>query len=193
MELDSTPQFFASQDDFRKWLEANHDKAIELVVGFYKVGSGKPSMTWSQSVDQAICFGWIDGIRKSIDSESYLIRFTPRNPKSIWSAVNIKKVEELTRQGLMRPAGLAAFNKRDEKKSGIYSYERDHPVLAEEFETLFKANAKAWEYFQSMPVSYRRPSTLWVMSAKQETTRLKRLNELIRDSEAGRKIKPLSY
>lgn len=193
MELDIAPQFFATQDDFRKWLEEHHDKATELVVGFYKVGTGKPSMTWSQSVDQAICFGWIDGIRKSIDHESYLIRFTPRNPKSIWSAVNIKKVEELTRQGLMTPAGLAAFNKRDEKKSAIYSYERDNYALSEAFEALFKANARAWEYFQSMPASYRRPSILWVMSAKQETTRVKRLNELIRDSEAGRKIKPLSY
>lgn len=193
MELDTAPQFFATQDDFRKWLEEHHDKATELVVGFYKVGTGKPSMTWSQSVDQAICFGWIDGIRKSIDHESYLIRFTPRNPKSIWSAVNIKKVEELTRQGLMTPTGLAAFNKRDEKKSAIYSYERDNYALSEAFEALFKANARAWEYFQSMPASYRRPSILWVMSAKQETTRVKRLNELIRDSEAGRKIKPLSY
>src|SRR6187549_365301 len=118
-----TPTFFANQSDFRKWLQKNHTKETELLVGFYKVGSGKPSMTWSQSVDQALCFGWIDGVRKSIDKDSYQIRFTPRKQTSIWSAVNIKKIEELTKQGLMQPEGLASFEKKQEAKSKIYSHE----------------------------------------------------------------------
>src|SRR6476659_5155070 len=125
MNLEVQPIFFATQSEFRKWLKKNHQKATELFVGFYKVDSGKPSMTWSQSVDHAICFGWIDGVRKSIDKDSYLIRFTPRKPASIWSAINIKKVEELTKQGLMQPAGLASFEKRVESRSKIYSYEKD--------------------------------------------------------------------
>jgi uncharacterized protein YdeI (YjbR/CyaY-like superfamily) len=193
MNLATQPTFFTSQSDFRKWLEENHDKASELIVGFYKVGSGKPGMTWSESVDQAICFGWIDGIRKSIDKDSYFIRFTPRNPKSIWSAVNIRKVETLTAQGLMQAAGIAVHNLRKESKSGIYSYENKEIRLPDDFEKEFRLNEKAWAYFQSMPFSYRKPAIYWVMSARQETTRLKRLAELICDSEAARKIKPLSY
>jgi uncharacterized protein YdeI (YjbR/CyaY-like superfamily) len=193
MNLDIQPTFFARQSDFRKWLEQNHDSESELFVGYYKVGSGKPSMTWSESVDQAICFGWIDGIRKSIDADSYFIRFTPRNPKSIWSAVNIKKVETLTAQGLMKAAGIAAYNLRKAHKSGTYTYENKEIKLPEEFEKEFISNEKAWAYFQAMPFSYRKPAIYWVMSARQETTRNKRLDELIRDSEAGRKIKPLSY
>src|SRR6187549_476911 len=129
MNLNVQPTFFATQSDFRKWLEKNHSKATELFVGFYKVDSGKPSMTWSESVDQAICFGWIDGVRKSIDKDSYFIRFTPRKPTSIWSAINIKKVEELTKQGLMQPAGLASFEKRTEGKSRIYSFEQEKVEL----------------------------------------------------------------
>lgn len=179
-----TPTFFATQSDFRKWLEKYHNKATELFVGFYKVDSGKPSMTWTQSVDEALCFGWIDGVRKSIDEYSYFIRFTPRKPKSIWSAVNIQKIEELTKQGLMQPAGLASFENRKENKSKIYSYENAEVKFSSEFEKQFKANKKAWEYFQSLAPSYRKPSTNWVMSTKQETTKLKRLNELIADSQA---------
>lgn len=179
-----TPTFFATQSDFRKWLEKYHNKATELFVGFYKVDSGKPSMTWTQSVDEALCFGWIDGVRKSIDEYSYFIRFTPRKPKSIWSAVNIQKIEELTKQGLMQPAGLASFENRKENKSKIYSYENAEVKFSSEFEKQFKANKKAWEYFQSLAPSYRKPSTNWVMSARQETTKLKRLNELIADSQA---------
>lgn len=193
MNLNVQPAFFATQSDFRKWLERNHGKATELFVGFYKVGSGIPSMTWSQSVDQAICFGWIDGIRKSIDKDSYFIRFTPRKPTSIWSAVNIKKVEELSIQGLMQPAGLASFNFRKEHKSRIYAYEKEAIKLSDDFEKKFKANRKAWEFFQSLPPSYHKPAINWVMSAKQEATSIKRLEELINDSESGRKIKRLSY
>ena len=179
------PTFFAKQSDFRKWLQKNHKTETELLVGFHKVDSGKPSMTWSQSVDEALCFGWIDGVRKSIDKESYQIRFTQRKPTSIWSAVNIKKVEELTKQGLMQPAGLASFEKRIQSKSKRYSYEKDEVELTPNFKKQFKANKEAWDYFQSLAPSYRKVSTHWVMSAKQETTQIKRLNQLISDSAAG--------
>lgn len=193
MNSDIQPTFFATQSDFRKWLDKNHSKATELFVGFYKVNSAKASMTWSQSVDQAICFGWIDGVRKSIDNESYFIRFTPRKPTSIWSAINIKKVEELSKQGLMQTAGLVSFNLRKEHKSKIYTYEREAVKLSSTFEKKFKTNEKAWNFFQSLPPSYRKHAVDWVMTAKQEATSIKRLKELIKDSEAGRKIKRLSY
>jgi len=179
------PTFFSKQSDFRKWLQKNHKRETELLVGFYKVGSGKPSMTWSQSVDEALCFGWIDGVRKSIDKDSYQIRFTQRKPTSIWSAINIRKIGELTKQGLMQAAGLASFEKRIESKSKIYSYENDEKEFTRDFKKQFKANKKAWEYFQSLAPSYRKVSTHWVMSAKQESTKIKRLNELIADSARG--------
>jgi uncharacterized protein YdeI (YjbR/CyaY-like superfamily) len=181
----TTPIFFSKQSDFRKWLHKNHEKETELIVGFYKVGSGKASMTWSQSVDEALCFGWIDGVRKSIDKDSYQIRFTKRKPTSIWSAINIKKVEELTAQGLMKASGLASFEKRKESKSKIYSYEKDEAKFTPDFKKKFQANKKAWYYFQSLSAGYKKVSAHWVMSAKQETTRLKRLNQLISDSAAG--------
>src|SRR6187397_2994804 len=177
------PTFFVNQSDFRKWLRKNHKTKTELLVGFYKIDSGKPSVTWPQSVDEALCFGWIDGVRKSINKESYQIRFTQRKPTSIWSAINIKKIKELTKQGLMQPAGLASFEKRIEVKSKIYSYEKEEGVFTKEYETKFKANKKAWKYFQSLAPSYRKVSTHWVICAKQETTRIKRLNEIIADSE----------
>ena len=186
-----TLTYFATQQDFRNWLEKNYDKETELLVGFYKVDSGKPGITWPQSVDQALCFGWIDGIRKSVDSESYSIRFTPRKPKSTWSAINIRKVEEMNKLGLMLPAGLAAYEKRNELKSAIYSYENRPEKLTNEYELLFKSHSKAWEFFQSQPPSYQRTAIYWMMSAKQELTRQKRLNEMIADSENGLKVKPL--
>lgn len=188
-----TPTFFATQSDFRKWLEKYHNKATELFVGFYKVDSGKPSITWTQSVDEAICFGWIDGVRKSLDNSSYCIRFTPRKPKSIWSAVNIKKVAKLTKQGLMTSAGVAIFEKREKNKTQIYSYEKNSIKLDDTFEMKFKKNKKAWTFFQSQAPSYQKPAINWVMSAKQESTRVNRLQTLINDSEAERKIKQLSY
>lgn len=193
MHSPDQPLFFSTPSAFRKWLQKNHEKATELLVGFYKVGSGKQSITWSESVDEALCFGWIDGVRKRIDEESYSIRFTPRKPKSIWSAINIKKVEELSKQGLMHPAGLAAFSKREESKSRIYSYEKEVSTLPDDFLKKFKANQKAWKYFQSLPPSYRNTAIHGVVSARQESTRVKRLEELIRDSEAGQKIKRLRY
>lgn len=169
--------FFSTPDEFRKWLEANYESETELIVGFYKVGSGKPSMTWSQSVDQALCFGWIDGIRRSIDEESYSIRFTPRRTTSIWSAVNIKKVEELTKAGLMKPAGLKAFSLL--KESRIYSHEKEAVKLDEEYEKQFKKDKVAWDFFMKQAPSYRKVMTHWIMSAKQEKTRLSRLEKLI--------------
>ena len=187
------PIFFANPAAFRKWFEKNHLKEKELVVGFYKTGTGKPTITWPQSVDEALCFGWIDGVRKSIDDESYMIRFTPRKPTSIWSAINIKKIEDLTRQGLMYPAGLEAFRKRSEKKSRVYSYENEPVSLSKPYEKSFKANKKAWEYFQLQPPSYQKVATRWIMTAKQEATQQSRLQTLIADCEAGRWLKHLSY
>ena len=183
------PTFFPTQKDFRKWLDKNSSKQTELLVGFYKVGSGKPSITWSQSVDEALCFGWIDGVRRGVDEESYSIRFTPRKKKSIWSAVNIKKIEELTAAGLMKPAGLTAFSHREEKSSAIYAYEKAEATFSPEFEQRLKANETALAYFESSPKSYQKVCRNWVMSAKQEVTREKRMNELINDCEAGMKIK----
>jgi uncharacterized protein YdeI (YjbR/CyaY-like superfamily) len=177
------PTFFAKQSAFRKWLQKNHKTETALLVGFYKVGSGKPSITWPQSVDEALCFGWIDGVRNSIDKDSYAIRFTHRKLTSIWSAVNIKKIEALTQQGLMLPAGLTIFEKRTENKSRVYAFENEEVKFSPQFEKMFKANKKAWEYFQLLAASYRKPSTNWVMSAKQDATQIKRLNELIADSE----------
>ncbi len=164
-----------------------------MLVGFYKVGSGKPSITWTQSVDEALCFGWIDGIRKSIDHESYCIRFTPRKPKGNWSAINIAKIEQLKKQGKMYPAGLASFQKREETKSRIYSYETDHLKLTKPFEKKLKANQKAWRFFQSQAPYYQRTAVNWVLTAKQEKTQNSRIETLINDSEAGLKIKPLRY
>ncbi|MGZ3867339.1 MAG: YdeI/OmpD-associated family protein [Bacteroidia bacterium] len=177
------PTFFAKPSDFRKWLQRNHKKETELLVGFYKVGSGKQSMTWPQSVDEALCFGWIDAIRRTIDEESYSIRFTKRKPNSIWSIVNIKKVEALAKKGLVRPAGLEAFKQRTESKSGIYSHEKEAGKLSSKYERDLKANKKAWNYFQSLAPGYKKLSVHWVMDAKQEATQLKRLKELISDCE----------
>lgn len=187
------PLFFSHPLKFRKWLEKNHLKEKELLVGFYKIASGKDSITWSESVDEALCYGWIDGIRKSIDEKSYTIRFTPRKPNSNWSTVNIKKVEELTKKGLMKPPGLEAFKKRKKEKSGIYTYENKPLQLDKSFEKKLKTNKAAWSYFQSKAPSYRRTAIAWVMQAKQDSTRLRRLESLIRDSEAGKNIKPLDY
>lgn len=180
--------FFSTQDDFRKWLEKNHQTETELLVGFYKVNSQKPSMTWSQSVDQALCFGWIDGIRKSIDEQSYCIRFTPRRKTSIWSEVNIKKVEELTRKNLMTPEGLKAFSYRKEDKSGVYSYENELTDFKATFENEFKKNKLALDFFEAQAPSYKRAVKHWVMAAKQEKTRLTRLEKLIRESGERRRI-----
>jgi len=171
--------FFKTQEEFRQWLEINHKSETELIVGFYKVGSRLPSMTWSQSVDQALCFGWIDGIRRSVDEESYCIRFTPRRPTSIWSAINIKKVEMLTAAGLMTDAGRKAFELRKAHRSNVYSFENEPARLDPGYEAMFKKDTIAWAYFSKQAPSYQKVMKHWIMSAKQEKTRLSRLEKAI--------------
>jgi len=186
------PTFFKSQSDFRKWLEEHHATSKELLVGFYKKSSGRRSITWPESVDEALCFGWIDGIRRSLDEISYTIRFTPRRSSSIWSAINIKRVQELSDQGMMRPAGFKAFEARKENKSGIYSYEQRSDRLPEPYEKRFKRNKRAWAFFEAQPPWYRKTAGWWVVSAKKEETRLKRLMKLIEDSANRQTIAPLT-
>lgn len=192
-EAPMKPTFFATPSEFRAWFEAYHETRQEIVVGFYKKDSGRPSITWPESVDEALCFGWIDGVRRSLDEMSYCIRFTPRKPRSIWSAVNIKRVEELISLGRVRPAGLKAFEQRAEARSRVYAYEqRQAAQLDEAAEQQFRANTAAWDFFQAQPPSYRRTAIWRVISAKQEATRLKRLATLIEDSAQGRTIRPLT-
>ena len=186
------PQFFATPADWRKWLEENHERETEVLVGFYKRDSGRPSITWPESVDAALCFGWIDGVRRSIDAASYTIRFTPRRSRSFWSKVNIRRAEELIALGLMQPAGLRAFEARDGERSGVYSFEQKDIKFDKHQERKFKMNKAAWRYFQSQAPWYRRTATHWVTSAKREETRAKRLKILIEDSAAGRTIGPLT-
>lgn len=184
------PTFFATPADFRKWFEKNHDMTAELLVGFYKKNSGKPSISWPESVDEALCFGWIDGVRRSIDAESYSIRFTPRRARSIWSNVNTKRVAELTKQGRMHASGLEAFKARDPKRSGIYAFEQRQKdqELDPALEAKIRKNKKAWAFFQAQPPGYRRLMSVYVMSAKKEETRLRRLARLIDDSAAGQRV-----
>jgi uncharacterized protein YdeI (YjbR/CyaY-like superfamily) len=181
-------EFFQTPADFRSWLEKNHAKAAELWVGFYKRGSGKPSITWPESVDQALCFGWIDGVRKRINETSYQIRFTPRRRGSIWSAINIKRAEELVRQKQMRPGGLKAFAARIENKSGIYSYEQRSTELSEPYAKALKKNKAAWNFFGKQSPSYRKMIGWWIASAKREETRMARLAKLISESAKGRRL-----
>jgi len=183
------PIFFETPAEFRDWLAKNHEKEKELLVGFYKKGSGKPSMTWPESVGEALCFGWIDGVRKSHCEESYTIRFTPRKPNSIWSNVNVRKVAELTQKGLMRPAGIAAYNRRSESKSGIYSFENAAKQLTSELEGIFKANQKAWDFFHAQPPGYRKLCIDYIMNAKQERTQLSRLEKLIEASHEQKRVR----
>lgn len=182
------PNYFTSAAKFHHWLEKNHSAATELLVGFYKKSSGKPSITYPEALDEALCFGWIDGIRKTVDANRYTIRFTPRRPSSNWSNVNIKRVNELMALGRMRPAGLAAFQARKHEKSGVYSYENRPRQLAAPYEKKFRANKKAWEFFQSQAPYYQRVACAWVMSAKKEETCLRRLATLIEDSAQERRL-----
>ena len=185
------PSFYAAPEEWRAWLDAHHEDGREHWVGFHKVGSGRPSITWPEAVDQALCFGWIDGVRRRVDETSYMIRFTPRKPTSRWSMVNVRRVGELREAGLMRPAGLAAFEARTE--TGTYSYEqRDAAAFDAEREERLRANAAAWEHWSAQPPWYRRTATHWVMSAKREETRDRRLARLIEDSAAGRPVGPLA-
>lgn len=190
-EVEAT--FFATQAAFYAWLEKHHTSARELWVGYYKKDSGRPSITWPESVDAALCFGWIDGIRKSIDAQRYRIRFTPRKPNSNWSAVNVARIEVLTAEGRMRPAGLQAFERRSSERTAIYSYEQRHTaVFSAEFEAQFRAAEAAWAFFTARAPSYRQAAIRWVMSAKKAETQQKRLDALIADSTAGRTIKELT-
>ena len=187
------PVFFATPADFRAWLAENHEREAELWVGFYKVGSGKRSITWPEAVDQALCFGWIDGVRHGIDAESYTNRFTPRRRGSNWSAVNIHRAHELIEQGLMQPAGLRAFEARTDDRSATYSYEQRHAaVLDAESEARLRANEAAWRFFQAQAPSYRKAATYWIVSAKRQETRDRRLHTLVEDSAAGRTVPPLT-
>jgi uncharacterized protein YdeI (YjbR/CyaY-like superfamily) len=187
-EAAPAPAFFATAADFRAWLDAHHDTARELLVGFHKKGSGRPSITWPEAVDEALCVGWIDGVRKRIDDASYSIRFTPRKPGSTWSAVNLDRVQDLTRAGRMRPAGLRAFAARLPEKSAIYAYEQEQPPAFDDAaEARFRANGPAWEFFQAQAPSYRKTAIWWVVSAKKEETRRQRLATLIADSAEGRR------
>lgn len=188
-----SPIFFESALEFRAWLEANHTSAKELIVGFRKVGTGLPSMTWPESVDEALCFGWIDGVRRSLGELAYTIRFTPRKPTSIWSAINVAKIAQLREAGKLRPAGEAAFAKRTAAKTGVYSFERNEEAkLSPAQAAQLAADTQAHTWFTAQAPWYQRAATHWVISAKQEATRERRLATLIADSAGGRKIAPLT-
>ena len=182
-------RFFKTPTAFRKWLATNHNRSKELWVGFYKKDSGKPSLTWPESVDEALCFGWIDGIRKRFDDKSYVIRFTPRKPESNWSAVNIRNVERLIKEKRMTSAGLKAYEARKEFRSGIYSYEQRPAELVEPYASQFKKNKAAWKFFQSQPPYYRKMMTWFIVSAKTEETRQKRLAKLIEGSAQQKRLR----
>ncbi|HKN81276.1 MAG TPA: YdeI/OmpD-associated family protein [Actinomycetota bacterium] len=186
------PVFFAERAAFHAWLDEHHATASELWMGLYKKGSGRPSITWPEAVDEALCFGWIDGVRQRIDDESYMNRFTPRKPNSNWSAVNVRRVEELTEQRRMRAAGLKAFRERGEDKTATYSYEQRHQAkLDPAQERMFRSRMQAWEWFRTRPNGYRTTAVYWVMSAKKPETRERRLDTLIEDSAKGRRVPPL--
>jgi uncharacterized protein YdeI (YjbR/CyaY-like superfamily) len=179
------PTFFTSPEKFRQWLEENHDRVNELLVGFHKKDSGKKSITYTEALDEALCFGWIDGVRKSLDDTSYTIRFTPRKPKSIWSLINVNHVERLKKEGRMAEPGLKAYALRDPKRTGIYAFENRPKEFSPAYEKKFRANKAAWEFFETLPPSLRRTYIFWIMSAKKEETQLHRLELLIASSEKG--------
>jgi uncharacterized protein YdeI (YjbR/CyaY-like superfamily) len=180
--------YFETAAEFRAWLTANHTTAESLLVGFHKKGTGRPSITWSESVDEALCFGWIDGVRKGVDSDRYTIRFTPRKAGSAWSTVNVSKVWTLKEQGRMQPAGVAAFEARKEGRSGIYSHEQGDVGLPEPYLGRLRENAAAWEFFERQPASYRKAAIWWVVSAKQEKTRHRRLEKLAAYSAKAERV-----
>lgn len=182
------PTYFDSAARFRQWLAKHARQATELWVGYYKISTRKESLTWAESVDEALCYGWIDGLRRSVDAQRYMIRFTPRKAGSVWSAVNIKRVQSLIDCNRMKSHGLAAFTKRRENRSGIYSYEQRSTELPEGYRKLVNKHRRAATYFSNQPPSYRKAAIWWVVSAKQESTRLRRLAQLINDSENSRRI-----
>ncbi|HEY6660337.1 MAG TPA: YdeI/OmpD-associated family protein [Pyrinomonadaceae bacterium] len=178
-------KFFSSPDQFREWLEENHDRESELLVGFHKKSSKKKSVTYAEALDEALCFGWIDGVRRNLNETSYTIRFTPRKSKSIWSLVNVRHVERLKKEGRMQPPGLEAYARRDPKRTGIYAFENAPRELSPAYEKIFRANKKAWEFFEKQPPYSKRTSIHWVMSAKKEETQVRRLKHLIENSDKG--------
>jgi uncharacterized protein YdeI (YjbR/CyaY-like superfamily) len=182
------PKFFNSRERFREWLERHHASAKEILVGFHKKNSGKKSITYAEALDEALCFGWIDGVRRNFDETSYTIRFTPRKPRSIWSLVNVRHVERLQKEGRMHPAGTAAFERRTPERSGIYSFENRPRELSAEFQKEFRKNKPAWEFFQKQPPGYKRLMSFWVMSAKKEETRIARLKRLIESSAKRERV-----
>ena len=187
------PTFFATSAELRDWLERHHATETELIIGFYKRGSGKAGITWQELVDEELCFGWIDGVRQGVNEVSYSNRITPRAPRSTWSAINIARARELISLGRMRPAGLKAFERRTDERSAIYSYEqRKTARLDPAAERLFRTNRKAWTFFETQAPSYQRAAIWWVMSAKRDETRKRRLAALIAESERGRTIGPLT-
>jgi uncharacterized protein YdeI (YjbR/CyaY-like superfamily) len=187
------PRFFATPDELRAWFDAHHGSEPELWLGYHKKHTGRPSVTWAQAVEEALCVGWIDGRVHRIDDESHMQRFTPRRPGSVWSKVNIAKVAQLTEAGRMRPAGVAAFAARREDRSGIYSFERDEAAAFDAAaEARFRAHPEAWAFFEAQPPGYRRTATHWVVSAKRPETRDRRLGTLIADSAAGRRLAQLT-
>lgn len=185
-------RFFATTTDLRDWFDVNHATAGELWLGYYKVKSGRPSITWSQAVDEALCVGWIDGVRYSLDEATHAQRFTPRRKGSTWSAINVAKVAMLTDQGRMRPAGVAAFEARDPARTAIYSYEREAAAFTDDEFARFQAHADAWADWERRPPSYRKQGTHWVTDAKQAATRERRLATLIEAHAAGRRPRPLT-
>ena len=185
--MSAEPTFFATAADFRRWLEANHETAPELLVGFWKKGSGRPSIDWPQARDEALCFGWIDGIRKSLGAESYTIRFTPRRKGSIWSNVNVERYAALTEAGRMTPAGVKAYEE-NEGRQGVYAYENALKELSPAETSQFRADKAAWTDWERRPAGYRRNVLHWIASAKKPETRARRLATLIEDSAAGRMI-----
>lgn len=184
------PIFFKSQGEFRRWLRKHHLEATEVWVGMYKVHTGKPSLTWNEAVDEALCFGWIDSVVRRIDAESHMQRFTPRKKSSAWSAKNLKRIGELIDDGRVSAHGLKVFNERDPRKQNLYSAEQETIAFTSGQEKRFRSNRKAWKYFQSQPPYYRRTATWWVVSAKREETRDRRLDALIEASAAGQPAKP---
>lgn len=186
-------RYFRTPAALRAWFQKHHASASEQWIGYYKKDSGVPSITWPESVDQALCFGWIDGVRKSVDAERYTIRFTPRKKGSIWSTVNRRRVKELEKEGLMTEAGRGAFNGRDTRKQGMYSFEqKKDPALSAGFLRIFRHSAKAWRFFSAQTASYRKAAVWWVVTAKQEATKMKRLEQLIRDSGRGMTVPHLT-
>lgn len=184
----TAPLFFATPAEFRTWLRSHHAKESELLVGFHKKDSGKPSMTWPESVDEALCYGWIDGVRRSLGADSYAIRFTPRKRRSIWSDVNIAKVQALIASGRMRASGLAAWEARTDGRSGVYAFERKAAELSAEEIAAFRKRTKAWKFWEAQPPGYRRTASHWVASAKRAETRAKRFATLLVDSASGLRI-----